>query len=186
MQRKDYRSHEQFAQDIMFTTKIETFLWKIFCKRILKDYDFVSEDYGTDNSGKIVTRSSSKADYRLKITIDNIKYDLLLEIKFGTNSSKLTFKIQDLESYIKQNANILLFYNTGPEDLKKPKDYNLTEHYNKIINNINHIKYALLSGEIMKKMLESYPHEKVYYMGNKLSIIVPSSDFSKFFEGKQL
>lgn len=186
MQRKDYRSDEQFAQDIMFSTKIEGFLWKIFCKRILKDYNYISEDYGTDNSGKIVQKSSSKADYRLKISINNIDYDLLLEIKFGTNSSKITFKVRDLQAYIKQKANILLFYNTGPEDLKKPKNYNLTEHYTKIINNIHYIKYALLSGDTMEKMLDSYPHNKVYYMGNKLSIIIPSSDFSKFFEGKQL
>lgn len=186
MSRKDYRTNQQFEQDIYFSTKIEGFLWKTFCERVLKNNTYITENYGVDNSGKVVAKSSSNADYRLKLTIDNTLYDLLLEIKFGPNSNKLTFKVQDLKAYITQNANILLFYNTGKVNLKKPQNYNIEEHIKLIENNLKYIKYTILSPDILQTILDTYVHEKIYYMGNKLSIIVPAIDYSKLFTERQL
>lgn len=186
MNRKDFRTEKTFIKDIKFTTSIETYLWELFCQRVLKKFAYESIDYGTDNSGKFSKKSNHNADYRLKLTIDNKIYDLLLEIKFAPTNKKAVFKVQDLKAYIKQNANILLFYNQGPENLKKPKHYNVDSHIDLLSRNIKHLYYTLLSPAIMTTMLDTYQHEKLFFMGNKPSITVPSEDFSKLFRGKKL
>lgn len=186
MNRKDFRTEKTFIKDIKFTTSIEKYLWELFCTRILKRIQYESIDYGTDNSGNFSKTSNHNADYRLKLTIDNKLYDLLLEIKFAPTNKKAVFKVQDLKAYIKQNANILLIYNQGPENLKKPKHYNLDDHIDLLSRNIQHLYYALLSPAIMTKMLSTYKHEKLFFMGNKPSITVPNEDFPILFRGKKL
>lgn len=185
MHRKDYRSKQQFINDIYFTTKVESFLWNKFCNNILVGHEFTWKNNGTDNSGKFVEKSNSNADYLLNIKIGDKYEKFLLEIKFAPSNNKATFKVLDLEAYIKQNAHILLFYNTGKNNLKKTNS-SIEEHIQFLEKHIKYIKYALISPDNIKKMLNSYQKEKIYYMGNKECIIVPSIDFDKYFTGKSL
>ena len=181
MKRKDFRSNDTFAQDIKFTTMVEKHLWNLFCQRQLKNIPYQSLDHGVDNDGNVVSVSNKAADYCLKYQHNNKIYTLLLEIKFAPTSSKAVFKVSDLESYIQQNANILLFYNTGSENLKKPKDYQLDTHLAKINNNLPYLYYTIIDPATIQRLLSYYQAEPIYFMGGKPGIIMPQSDFNKFF-----
>lgn len=181
MKRKDFRSNDTFAQDIKFTTMVEKHLWNLFCQRQLKNIPHQSIDHGVDNDGNVVSVSNKAADYCLKYKNNNKIYTILLEIKFAPTSSKAVFKVSDLESYVQQKANILLFYNSGTENLKKPKDYNLDEHLAKINANLEHMYYAIIDPKTIQQLILYYKHEPIYFMGGKLGIIMPQSDFNKFF-----
>src|SRR5688572_22270451 len=148
MHRKDFRSTETFKKDIKFSTNLESFWWSVFMNQVEKHFNFSSvsyESYGVDNTGELVKKSNHNADYKLCFEHDNKKHEILMEIKFAPSGTKSTFKVADLQAYIKQNAHILLFYNIGNKDLKKPKNYELTEHINKIVSEFNNIRYGVIS-----------------------------------------
>jgi len=187
MKRADYRDTETFRKDILFSTKLEEFWIKLYIKQIVDKYDKIEyEDYGTDNTGLVTKYATSKADYKLFLFKNKKKIVQKLDVKWGPTKGKATFKVSSLRSYISDNSDILLFYNVGRLSLKKPINYNLKQHIQLIQDNIKHIRYTIIRSSTIKDLLDKYPHEKVWYMGNKLAITIPETDFYNFWRGKKI
>lgn len=187
MKRADFRDADTFKKDILFSTQIEEFWIKIYLKQIINKYDRIEyENYGTDNTGVVTKYASTKADYKVVLYKNKKKETRLLDVKWGPTKSKATFKVSPLKKYISSGSSILLFYNIGRKALKKPVDYDLPQHIQLIQDNIHDIRYTIINPDKIKTLLENYPHEKIWYMGNKLSIVIPESDFYKYWRGKRI
>lgn len=187
MIRRDFRTLKDFKKDIYYSTKIEEYLWNKFLLSDSHGFNIKEYyDYGVDNKGDYVERANDNPDYRLVYQYKGKKYDDLFEIKFAPNKTKLTFKVNNLQSYIKHKSKILLFYNTSDIDFRKRSDHNLKKQIKLLEANISSIKYGIITTNKILKMLDIYKVEKIYYMGNKPCIIVPCSDFDKFFTGVSL
>lgn len=181
MQRKDFRTDQDFKKDIKYSTYIETILWKEFLTKFSKTVDsYEAINYGTDNSGEFSEKASPNADYKLKYVLNNKSHELKLEIKFAPTKGKLTFKKQNLSSYLKDKANILLFYNSSSESLKKRKDWNAKKQAEIILQKKKYIKWGIIDTESINQILCDYDTINLYYMGNKPCIVVPESDFNKY------
>jgi hypothetical protein len=103
--RKDWRTDDEFAKDILEGHKAEREIIEKYANHLRKKYNIevTIEDNGTDNSGKVVEESqvNTKADYILNGT--------LIEVKFINNqATEFRFKKDQIKSYIKQGATILL------------------------------------------------------------------------------
>lgn len=186
--RRDHRSLETFKKDIAFGTKLETFWFQIFLEQLRLDnnVELISyEDYGADNRGQYLKKANSNADYKIHYKTQGREYQLLLEVKFCPTRGKATFKVSNLTEYIKQRATILLIYNVGMVDLRQPKDYDLQRHMKLIKENIDDIRWGLISYESLSEML-TYPITQPYYMGKKDCVIIPYSDFNKFLEERYI
>lgn len=180
MNRFDKRNLDEFKKDIKFGTKIEKLLIQLFEKEmILNGYKIDIEDYGTDNDGEYQSKPNTKADYKIHFQIAKEVYSFITDVKFCPTKGKATFKVADLQNYIRQNASMLLIYNNSSVSLKKPKNHDLTLHTIKIIQNIKNLSWGFINTESIKLMLDSYPHKPIPYMGNKLGIVVPEQDFKK-------
>lgn len=187
MKRADYRDKETFEKDILFSTKVEEFWMKVWLGQIADKYDKIEyEDYGTDNTGVVTKYASTKADYKVLLYKNKKKETKLLDVKWGPIYGKATFKVAPLQKYIRDNASILLFYNIGYKPLKKPKDYKLEQHLELLRKNFDNIRYTIIKPDTIKRLLEDYPNEKVWYMGNKLSIIIPKEDFYKYWRSNKI
>jgi hypothetical protein len=187
MKRVDYRDADTFKKDILFSTKLEKFWIKVYLKQICNKYDKIEyEDYGTDNTGKVTKYATSKADYKIYLFKNKKKIIQKLDVKWGPSKGKVTFKVNSLQNYIKDGSDILLFYNIGRVSLKKPMNYKLNQHIELINQNIKNIRYTIIKTSTMKDILDKYPHEKVWYMGNKLAVTIPECDFYNFWRGKKI
>ena len=119
--RRDNRSVEQFANDIKNSTSIEQSLMTLYVKhlnKISKGKDVWSfVDTGVDNTGKLIKddkRVSTEADFELfKNQVSQGKFDVKFSRKKVRN---LHLKEQQLISYLKQNAKIILFM-----DVERPE-----------------------------------------------------------------
>lgn len=162
--RRDNRSQKEFIKDIAKSTQKENFLVNLFQLEMeCRGFSVRVEDYGIDNTGKIVKKSSCAPDF--KITIDDVEY--LIEMK-NSPTNIWTFKVYNLERYIEQKAWILIFWNTG--NLKKD------------INNINYntTRFGLLSPATLQTILNTYNSYKEPKFGNKLCVRIYDKDFSQF------
>lgn len=187
MNRLDYRDLNTFKKDILFSTKLEEFWFKLYIKQIALMYDKIEyEDSGTDNTGEFQTKATNNADYTIYLHNKNNIIIRKLDIKWAPTKGKATFKVKNLNHYIKDNINILLFYNTGLTRLIKPKNYNIQQHICKIQNNLHNIKYGIITTSSMKTILNTYEQRKNWNMGNRLSVEIPSNNFSNHFEEKQV
>lgn len=181
--RRDYRSLETFKKDITFGTKLESFWFNLFLKELKSDkgIELLSyEDYGVNNRGEYLDYANGNADYKIHYKTQNKEYNLLVEIKFCPTFGKATFKTKNLQAYIQQKASILLIYNIGKVDLRQPKDYNLQKHIELISDNIEDIRWGLISYESLGNILLTYPITKPFYMGKKECVILPYEDFKKY------
>ena len=165
--RKDQRTLLQFEKDILDNTKKEKFLLSIFVKELKKKGHKVRvKNFGIDNTGKFIVKSNCKADYQ--ITIDGVKG--LYEIKNSPVDWKMTYKVYDLQQYIKNSVNIIIFYGTGF----------LNDNPKKI--NLKYSRYGIITPEkiqLMLKNCESYI-EKAF--GYKECIKVDKKDFNLYLE----
>lgn len=187
MNRLDYRNLETFKKDIYFSTKLEEFWFKLYLRQICHKYDAIEyEDSGTDNSGKYTKRATKKADYTVHLHKNGSVGTIKLDIKWAPTFGKATFKVSNLKSYIADGSNILLFYNIGPAALRKPGDYNIKVHIDKILSRLEEIRYGIIIPNEMQKMLDTYPHKKNFYMGHKICVEVPYVDFSKYFTESEI
>ena len=183
MNRLDYRTLDTFKKDILFSTKLEEFWFKLYLCQITSIYDKIEyENTGTDNKGKYQRVANKNADYTIYLTKLGKTVTRKIDIKWAPTPGKATFKVDNLKHYIKDDTNILLFYNTGDKRLIKRKDYDLTKHIEEINKVIKNIKYGIIAPYKMEKILKNYEHKKNYYMGNKVCVEIPSSDFSKYFD----
>jgi len=180
MSRFDNRTIEQFKKDIKFGTMIENLWMKHSFDSIKKSNiypDTVSyKENGIDNSGEYQKKSNGNADFIITGNKDH-----LLEIKWCPTKGKVSFKNADLINYIKQSADILLIYNSGEETLKQPKDTDFDKHWDKIINNIKNIKWAIINTKSINNIVKKEKLINIRYMGNKPGFIIYEKDFEKYF-----
>ena len=183
MSRFDNRDISTFKKDIKFGTKLEKYFAHKWAKiagatRIV--------DNGADNTGAfIASGKTSGADY----LVDYGEYkNLPLEIKWVPNYGKLTMKVGDLEGYIKEKAAILFIYNSLNHglDLRKPIDYNLDTHVEKIECIAHQLKWGIMYPDKVKSFLETHRKasliQKISYMGGKPGIILKQDQFHNWFE----
>lgn len=160
--RRNGRTIEEFEHDIKFRTQKEKFLVNLYKKEMQYRGSKVSiRSYGVDNTGKLIDKSSCKPDY--KITINGrIK---LVDIKNSPIDHKWTFKVYNIQQYIKYKASILVFWNTG--------------YLDKNLENINYkqVRFGIISHKKMQIMLDSYQHYMEPKFGNKTCIQIPKKDF---------
>jgi len=187
MKRFDNRTKSDFEKDIMFGTKIESFLFSKFLEICENREDiFVSNprDNGADNSGKFVEGSTFGADY--KVDLKYLGKDLTnhpLEVKFVPTYGKFTLKIADLRAYIKEEASILFFYTIKTLDLKKPKDRDFDKHKLKIEENWDSIRWGIMFNDKIKEYYDKNKDraEPIRYMGNKPGLVLNQADFGEWF-----
>lgn len=180
MTRFDKRNKESFSKDIKFGTMIEQFWMRKCLPEIIKAdiyKDFVSlKDNGVDNSGEFTNNPTSSADFLIVTKTGSFP----LEIKWAPTKGKITLKKNNLVSYLKQNADILLIYNNSNKELKKPKHYDYSEHWGLIEDNISDILWCIIPNSSIKEILK-LKEQKIYYMGNKPGFIIKEQDFGKYF-----
>lgn len=134
------------------------------------------KENGVDNTGEFQKRSNGNADF-LVVTETG---EHPLEIKWAPTKGKITLKQQDLKNYLSQGADILLIYNNSDVSLRQPKHTNYSEHWDKILQFIDHIQWGIIYNSSIKNILELKP-EKIYYMGNKPGFIIKEKNFDKYF-----
>lgn len=164
--RRDSRTLEEFKSDIKKETEKEKFLLSIFEKECKKRcIPFSATDYGVNNNGDFVEKSDCRPDYLIRIG----DISGLFEIKSSPVDFKITFKVYDLQEYIRQNAYILLFIGTGyiSDDLSK---FDITT-----------ASWAILSPLTLSNMLKDCKQYKEKKFGYKQCIKVFSSNFHKYF-----
>ena len=170
-QRRDNRTIEQFKEDIYYRTKKEKFLIELF-KREYK-YRGITvkvKNYGIDNTGKLTKVADCRPDY--KVVFDNNEY--LVEVKNSPVSDKWTFKTYNLKQYVKQNANILIFWGTGYID-KEPKGIDYED-----------CRFGLILTNKIQLMLDLYEPYNEPAFGNKECIRVYEKNFTKLVNIQKL
>jgi len=110
--RKDWRTDEEYANDIAYGHKVEKDIIEAYAKHLRNKYNMevVVEDNGVDNSGEVIDadKVSTDADFRLN--------GILVEVKFMNNMcNEFRFKESQLHSYLKQGA-VVLFVNGWTTD----------------------------------------------------------------------
>jgi hypothetical protein len=117
--RKDNRTVEKFLSDIKQNTLREKMLMDLWVKEMTHRGHVVTYiDNGVDNSGEFLEFTDNRPDF--KVTIDGVEE--LYEVKANPWSHKQTFKVFDLQSYVKFEAKILLFYGIGHDKTKVDYD----------------------------------------------------------------
>lgn len=165
--RRDIRTTEEFKRDIINRTLKERFLARLFVLE-MRYYGYEAEvnELGNKNAGKFTTTSSCDADYLF--VIDHHTY--LTDIKNCGIDTKATFKVYQLQQYIKQGAHILLFIGTGFIDKEPTK-----------INYAN-TQWAFIEPAAIQKMLDELKPYKDPNFGYKECIRVYAGNFHKYFE----
>lgn len=160
--RRDVRSTEQFQKDVKDATYRERLLMQDWIDEMDKrGFTVTAEDNGIDNSGEFTECSDCRPDY--KVTCG--KRTVLFEVKQNVYSHKQTFKVYDLEQYIKMDARILLFYGIGPDaEIFKES------------------RWTIIKPEAMQKMLNELPHENGGpKWGNKTVVILYQEKYLDYF-----
>jgi len=164
--RRDVRTEDQFKKDIKEATERERRLLKLWIKEMeYLGHKIVATNNGVDNSGEFVEFSNNDPDYN--IIIDDSP-SCLYEIKQNPFDHRNSFKVYDLQSYIKVNAKILLFYGTS-------KTGGLTDK----------TRWAIIEPEAMQRMLLLPSTSGDVKWGYKPIVIVWQPDFYKYFESKE-
>ena len=169
--RRDKRTRKKFLDDIQKRTFKEKFLIELFVQEAIhRGWSISIEDYGIDNTGAYVEKSSCQPDYKIVL---NGKPGLY-EIKSSPVSHKCTFKKYNLQKYIEINANILLFFGTGfierrPEDI----DYENT-------------RWAIITPKKIKLMLKNKKSYIEPMFGNKPCIKIFDREYKEYFEQNPL
>lgn len=102
--RKDWRTDDQFADDIKKAHKVEKDIIEAFAEHLRIKYkkEFIVEDNGIDNTGEAIDFKNVNTDADYKIN------GILVEVKFNNNKmDEFRFKKSQLNSYLKQEAYVL-------------------------------------------------------------------------------
>jgi hypothetical protein len=162
--RKDTRSATQFKSDIKFHTEKEKCLVEIFARELIKSGStIVIKNNGIDNSGDFVKNGGCNSDYLCIIDGEEGLY----EVKCSPVKNKCTFKVYNLEQYVEQNSNILLFYGAGKDPCQKlPRG----------------ARWAIITPYNIKRMLQDKEPYKEKAFGFKMCIRIYSEEFDKYFK----
>src|SRR5690606_3062755 len=101
---KDWRTDKQFEEDIKKAHKVEHDIIEAFAEHLRLTYkrEFIVEDNGVDNSGKVLDLKNVNTDADYKIN------GVLVEVKFNNRMmDEFRFKKSQLDSYLKQGAYVL-------------------------------------------------------------------------------
>lgn len=169
--RRDTRTKEEFEHDIIKRTLKEEFLCNLFLEEVkLYGRDATAAPLGNKDAGKITEQSNCDADYQ--ITIDEKTFPA--DIKNCGIDWKMTYKVYDLEEYIKQGAYILCFLGTGYIDDDPTKiNYEATS-------------WVVISPTIMQSILDELPHYKDKHFGFKICVQVRKNEYARYFKVNQL
>lgn len=194
--RFDNRSVDTFKKDIKFGTQLERYFFLEWIDRQLGEERFIIEsweDNGCGNDGEFIAKgNTSGADYKISGTMNYIDMprkkemvDWPIEVKWVPTAGKLTLKEADLRAYVREEASILFIYNTGPANLRKPKDYNLDRHIAKIESCADDLRYGMMWHWDVKRLYKEAKRlnkfQPIPYMGNKSGIIIPAKNFKWHF-----
>lgn len=170
-QRRDFRSHEEFAQHISDSTKKELYLvhrWQLEMQ--LKGKYCCVIPYGLDPSGNVnLNRQNGQPDFQL---VNSEKLNQNLEVKNSPVMNKVTFKLLSMRNIVKWDAWTLLFINTGQQTKHSIKEMDLSQAY-----------WALFDCSTMNNILQDY-HDKIFRwkpFGNKECVQILEKDFTKYF-----
>lgn len=173
-QRFDSRTREQFTEDIRVYTRREGKLFSLFVEELkFLGLDPRVSDHGVDNSGDFVEKPTRAADFR--VTFGGQHY--LCELKIAPSKKYATFKIEDLRSYIRQGAYILLFL--SPRQFLDRSEESLSREREFLL-------WDLVSPDIIARILAERPHFHFAGLGGKLSVQVPQKEFSTYFNFRPL
>lgn len=165
--RRDVRSEEQFKKDIKDATLREKKLLDLWIKEMEHlGHNVKAEDNGVNNTGDFIEFSNNNPDY--KLTIDN-NSPCLYEIKQNPFKHRNSFKIYDLQTYIKLKAKILLFYGISRNgDLTKDS------------------RWAIIEPEAMERMLIFLPSTSGdIKWGYKPIVVVWERLFDEYFKSNE-
>lgn len=167
--RKDVRSEAQFKQDIKEASERETMLIKLWYREMVhRGHHVTYRNNGVDNSGEFVEKSDNRPDYQ--VTVDGESY--LLEVKSNPYDHKQTFKIFDLESYVKLGAKILLFFGLG----KNKQDFDKET-----------TRWGIIEPKAMEWMLAGKNHVRGdAKWGYKPVIVIYPRDYEGYFKTEEL
>ena len=169
--RKDHRTLERFRTNIEHRTKKEKFLLELFLKELaFRGKKVIAYNYGVDNSGKLVSESHCRADYKLV----GSNYSGLFEVKCSPIITKCTFKHHNLQEYYKDGANILLFYGTGYID-DNPSQINY-----------HNTRWAIIKSVNIKKILDNCESFPVQSFGGKKCVRIFHHQYSQYFKSHKL
>jgi hypothetical protein len=164
------------------------------------EYKLVSMiESGVDNSGKLLIDSrSGKPDYTLEYHAHEPSYEnrhslkpgewpeikILnrgLEVKFTGHAhlNKLTYKVADLKSYIKNQALVLTIISDGMVGPNGDPDDNTP-----LVLDTTKLKWFIMDPVLMERLLESIPIRDYREMGWKPAIQLLKADFPKYLNIK--
>lgn len=167
--RKDNRSIDQFKADIKAATQREQILMQLVSKHInLYHQDFKYESFGIDNSGEFTETSDCRPDFKVWYA----NREELWEVKVNQYSHKQTFKVHDLQEYIRYNAHILLVYGIGHDKTKI--DHETT-------------RWAIISPKNIAQMLADKPHQRGdSKWGGKQVVVIYPKEYHLYFKEEKL
>ena len=168
--RSDVRTQAEFERDICARTNKERFLARLFVMEMRERGSNIRiEELGNKDAGQVTADSNCEADYVICTIIDAGITKIPIDIKCCGIKTKATFKVYQLEQYVKQGASILLFLGTGFIDKDPAK-----------INYDNTV-WALIHPNDIQRMLDDLPHYKEKTFGYEMCVRVNERDFSKYF-----
>ena len=174
--RKDHRSLGEYALSIYHTILREKEIVDFWTNHLINNGYYksiqITENVNTNAGALLVERATSDADFifygskpKIHPPISGIytpipyNTEALLEVKFNPVCHKATYKISNLNSYVKQGCYVLTIFH---------------EHGNP--------KYwCVLSPNTIECMLRTLPAKPYREMGGKLSIQLLRDEFDKFF-----
>ena len=181
--RFDNRSKGTFMKDVKFGTAMEKYFFHKWME-VAKSQGFQILRYsnnGVDNDGEYIEEGidTSGADYNVSMSYENISVaNLPLEVKWVPTSGKLTLKKNDLKSYQRERAAILFILNMGGARLKKPADYDIDKHIQRIENASRDIYWGIMMPDMVTKVLKTEDRfGPISYMGNKIGIIIEEFEY---------
>ncbi len=176
------RSLGKFALQIYDSTLREKRLIDSWVSMLLENEYFEEiyiQDNGVDNSGLVLLNvKNSKPDYILYTKGGELLPDgsHTIEVKFAPGFNKLTYKVDNLESYLKYDSYVLTIINSG-----KMGGSGDPQHSGKIDLDYSLMGWVLFTPETVRKILQSLPHQHYFELGNKKAVQILQKDFDQYF-----
>jgi hypothetical protein len=176
----DYRSRDEFADDIKTYTGIESFVmmkWLHEINALGTCTDAV--DTGCDNSGEVI-EGFVGANHDFKVTMDDgtgpIEIDV--DVKHNYNNATATFKAHNLESYAKKNVHMLVVLGTGlnGRELRPPA------YEDAWAQSFGRRTWALVTPRQIQAIIDNVPCTKIRFMGNRPGYMIYARQFDQFFD----
>lgn len=176
----------QFALDIYDTTKREKVLVQAWGQMVLECRLFLSltiRNTGVENSGRLLIDSNNgKPDYEIEYQTHHspLVRHRGLEVKFTGQLKKLTYKTEDLNSYIRDDALMLTIISDGMVGPNGNPDRDSPLY----LDNAK-LSWCVMNPTVMRRLLREFPIVHRFEMGNKACIQLQKTDFEKYIQIKK-